>query len=52
MSQGRNTLGRHGSRDEIQRNATTAEKYDPHNKWLAFTLKQLFVRPSDYTSAF
>ena len=38
--------------DEIQRHATTAEKYDPHNKWLAFTLKQLFVRPSDYTSAF
>ena len=38
--------------EEIQRDAAAAEKYDPHNKWLAFTLKQLFDRPSDFTDAF
>ena len=27
-------------------------EYAPHNKWLAYTLKQLFARPSANTAAF
>ena len=35
---------------EIQRRG--AGDYEAHNKWLAFALKQLFVRPSSSTEAF